>query len=233
MGQRVQVLVIKENKKGERKATFFHHQWGIGRAMYFGLLDLFMQDYYKDTFRKGYDYLSPARFGTSEKYSDITADVPRKVLEDIDPDQFATIAHVFDWGDNNNGGMVVYMKEDKEYEYYTSDFKVGFLLGPEDAHRIYDNGEEYNIGNDDESFARWLTPEEYGKMNGGSDYSDEEFVKIFNDFCRYFEITFFENTTTMEQNIAALKKLRNDYENYRKQFTGGEIPVDINNKKRF
>lgn len=224
MGQRVQVLVIKENKKGERKSTFFYHGWGIGRAMYFGLLDLFMQDYYKDTFRKGYDYLSPARFGTSEKYSDITANVPRKVLEDIDPDQFATIAHVFDWGDNNNGGMVVYMKENKEYDYYTSDFKVGFLLGPEDTHCVYDNGEEFNIGNDDESFARWLTPEEYGKMNGGSGYSDEEFVKIFNDFCRYFEITFFENTTTMEQNIAALEKLRNDYENYRKQFTGGEIP---------
>ena len=224
MGQRVQVLVIKENKKGERKSTFFHHQWGIGRIMYFGLIDLFMQDYNKDTFRKGYDYLSPARFGTNEKYYDITGDVPRKVLNNIDPDNFATIAHIFDWGDNNNGGMVVYMKEDKKYDYHRSDIKIGFLLGDEDTHHIYEDGDERNPDNDDEAFARWLTPEEYGKMNCGSDYSDEEFVKMFNDFCRYFDITFFENTTTMKENIVALKKLRNDFEEYREQFAGKEIP---------
>ena len=222
MGQRVQVLVIKENKRGERKATFFHHQWGIGRAMYFGLLDLFMQDYYKDIFRKDYNYLNRPRFVTNEKYYDITDDVPRKVLEDINPDDFATMVHVFDWGDNNNGGLVVYMKEDKKCEYHTSDFKIGFLLGPEDTHSVYED-EEYNIGNDDKAFARWLTPAEFGALNINSDYSDEEFIQIFIDFCKYFEITFFENKTTPEENLKALKDLRDEFEEYQKEF-GKDVP---------
>lgn len=222
MGQRVQVLVIKENKKGERKATFFHHQWGIGRAMYFGLLDLFMQDYYKDTFCNGYNYLNRPCFVTSRKYYDITDDVPRKVLENINPDDFATMAHVFDWGDNNNGGLVVYMKEDKKCEYHTSDFKIGFLLGPEDTHSVYEN-EEYNIGNDDEEFARWLTPAEYGALNINSDYADEEFIHIFEDFCKYFEIKYFENSTTMEENLSALKVLRDEFAKYEKEY-GNDVP---------
>ena len=47
MGQTTQVLVIKENNEGVKKATFFHNQWGYGRVMYLGFMDLFMQDYAK------------------------------------------------------------------------------------------------------------------------------------------------------------------------------------------
>lgn len=228
MGQRVQVLVIKENKKGERKSTFFHHQWGFGRLMYMGLIDLVMSDYNKETFKKDYDFLAPARFGTNEKFYDTTNEVPRKVLEDVDPENFATIAHVFDWGDNNNGGMVVHIKENKEHDYYSSDFKVGFLLGPEDTHGKYtgrDGSEkEYNIGNDDVEFSRWLTPAEYGKMNGGSDYSDDKFIKLFTDFCEYFDVEFFENKTTPEENIKALETIRSEYEEYEKEFGDDEVP---------
>ena len=211
MGQRTQVLIIKENNKGKRKCSFFHHQWGIGRVMYFGLMDLFMQDYCKDTFDKGYDYLSRPSFATSKRFYDLTDEVPAKVLEQVNPDNFATIAHVFDWGDNNNGGLVVYMRENK-IAYHTSDIKIGFLIGPEDTHSIW-NGEEYHVGNDDDAFVRWLTPSEYGALDINSDYADAEFVRIFNDFCNYFEISVFENKTTPEENLKALKALRSEFEN--------------------
>lgn len=229
MGQRTQVLVIKENKKGERKSTFFHHHWGYGRMMYMGLIDLVMSDYNKDIFKKGYDFLAPSHISTNEKFYDITSDVPRKVLEDVDPENFATIAHVFDWADNNNGGMVVYIKENKEHDYYKSHFKVGFLLGPSDAHyRVTDcDGieKEYNIGNDDMVFSRWLTPAEYGKMNGGSDYSDDKFINLFTDFCEYFDVEVFENKTTPEENIKALETIRAECEEYKKEFDNNSLTL--------
>lgn len=205
MGQRVQVLVIKDKNNGKRKVSFFHHQWGFGRCLYLGFLDLFIQDYHKDTFKKDYNFFD-TKFVTNSSYYDITADVPKRVLEAVNPDDFASCAHVFDWGNNNNGGMVVYIKEDK-VEYNMSKMKVGFLLGPEDRHRVYEN-EEYNIGNDDNDFARWLTPAEFGRMNGGSDYSDNDFVKIFNEWLKYFDIEVFENITSVEDNLKRIEELR-------------------------
>ena len=220
MGQRTQVLVIKENNKKERKVTFLHHQWGFGRMMYMALMDMFFQDYHKDTFKRGYSFLAPAAVATSSSFYDCTDEVPTKVLKDVDPNNFASIARVFDYGDNNNGGLVIYIKEKKK-EYDTSNFKIGFLLGWEDTYRKYEDGEEINVGHDKKPFLRWLTPEEYGKMNGGSDYSDEKFVRIFMRFCRYFGVKFFKNTTTPEENLAAVEILRGEYKEYEKKFKDG------------
>lgn len=189
MGQRTQVLVIKENNKGVKKNHFFHNQWGYGRVMYLGFMDLFMQDYAKDTFRNDYDF-HECKFGTSTKFSNENKYVPEDVLNKADINDLDSIRLVFDYGNNNNGGMVVYIKEDKD-NYNTSHFKVGFLLGSEDT-ESEENGKVYNKGNDKEKFARWLTPEEYGRMNGGSNYSDPEFVKIFTDFCEYFGVEYIQ-----------------------------------------
>lgn len=189
MGQRTQVLVIKENNKKQKKCYFFHYQWGFGRVMYMGLMDLFMQDYNKETFDRDYNFLD-CKFGTNKKFYDITNEVPQKVLDAVDVKNFDTIKAVFEHGDNNNGGMVVYIKENKT-EYHGSRFKVGFLLGYEDTEGEYE-GEIYNEGNDKEAFARWLSPEEYGRMNGGNEYSDKQFVAMFKKFCRYFGIKFFK-----------------------------------------
>lgn len=193
MGQRTQVLVIKENNKNEKKVHFFHHQWGFGRVMYLGLMDLFMQDYSKETFENGYNFFD-CSFKTSGKFYEITDEVPKEVLEAVDINNFDTIKKVFKYGDNNNGGMVVHIKED-ETDWYRSDFKVGFLLGYEDAESEYvdDDGnvEKYNEGNG-KAFERWLTPQEYGKLNGGSDYSDDLFLEMFDKFCKYFNIKYIE-----------------------------------------
>ena len=191
MGQRTQMLVLKENNKGERKAFFFHHQWGFGRTMYLTFMDIFTGDYFKETFAPGYNFLTADLLGaTKHKWDDITNGVPAGVIEAVDPDNFKSITDVFAYGDNNNGGMFVYIKED-ETSYRGATFKIGFLLGDADATYTY-NGKTNNVG-EGGAFARWLTPTEYGRMNGGNDFSDPEFIGIFNAFCKYFEITHYGN----------------------------------------
>lgn len=184
MGQRTQILVIKESKEGKRNCTFMHNQWGYGRQMYLAVIDLFMQDYNRDKFITS--FLEPAKIATNDKFYDVTDEVPSEVLEGVDPEKFETIKEVFEYGDNNNGGCVIYMKEREITEQ--TQFKIGFLLGQAD---IYDGEDESCYGNDREAFARWLSPSEYGRMNGGNDFSDEDFTQIYRMFCKYFEIESF------------------------------------------
>ena len=191
MGQRTQMLVLKENNKGERKAYFFHHQWGYGRNMYLTVMDIQTRDYFKETFAQGYSFLtSPILGATDTKWYDITKDIPVEVLNAVDPDNFKSITDVFAYGDNDNGGIFVYIKED-EVAYHGANIKIGFLLGDVDATYTY-NGKTTNVGAGG-AFARWLTPTEYGRMNGCNDFSDPEFIRIFNAFCKYFEITHYGN----------------------------------------
>ena len=129
----------------------------------------------KDTWKKDYSFLTPAAVATSSSFYDCTDEVPTKVLKDVDPNNFASIVRVFDYGDNNNGGLVIYIKE-KKTEYYRSNFKIGFLLGCEDTYRKYEDGEEINVGHDKKPFLRWLTPEEYGKMNGADSNQYQYFM---------------------------------------------------------
>ena len=187
MGQRTQVLVIKENTNGVKKATFFHHQWGFGRVMYLGLMDLLIQECAKDPSAKDYDF-HECKFGTSQKFYNMNEYVPNDVLSKADINDLDSIRSVFAYGDNDNGGMVVYIKEDKN-KCHLSHFKVGFLLGSEDIEMEWFTKNEYKV-NDKAPFERWLTPEEYGEMNGGRVYSDPEFVKIFTDFCEYFGVEY-------------------------------------------
>lgn len=86
--------------------------------------------------------------------------------------------------------MVVYIKENPTENYLTSQFKVGFLMGFEDEYctSTYDN-KTYNKRNIGEKpFSRWLTPVEYGRINGGNKYSDENFIEMVYKFCEYFKI---------------------------------------------
>ncbi len=185
MGQRTQVLIIKENNKGERESRFYHLQWGFGRAMYFTFMDLFLNDYNKDTFKGDYNFfnLTPT---TNSRLYDITDDVNKEVLAKADPNDLSTIRNVFDYGDNNNGGLVIYVKENQD-KYNLSEFKIGFLLGDEDAYTYDENDKRQEI---EQPFARYLTPQEYGEMNGGSCYSDPDFTAMFDSFCKYFEVEY-------------------------------------------
>ena len=188
MGQRTQIIVIKENNKGEVRKTVWHHQWGFGRIMYLALMSLYIGDYNKDTWAEGYDFFNTS-FPLIPKLINVTDEVPKDILEQANVNDLASIRQVIDYCDNNNGAMVVYIKENPT-NYMTSQFKVGFLMGFEDEYYTStDDNKTYNKRNIGEKpFSRWLTPVEYGRINGGNEYSDEDFIEMVYKFCEYFDI---------------------------------------------
>ena len=201
MGQRTQIIVIKENNKGEVRKTVWHHQWGFGRIMYLALMSLYIGDYNKDTWAEGYDFFNTS-FPLIPKLINVTDDVPKDILEQANVNDLASIRQVIDYCDNNNGAMVVYIKENPTENYLTSQFKVGFLMGLEDEYytSTYDN-KTYNKRNIGEKpFSRWLTPVEYGRINGGNKYSDENFIEMVYKFCEYFEIDTIKEDKPVEEN---------------------------------
>ena len=200
MGQRTQIIVIKENNKGEVRKTVWHHQWGFGRIMYLALMSLYIGDYNKDTWAEGYDFFNTS-FPLIPKLINVTDEVPKDILEQANVNDLASIRQVIDYCDNNNGAMVVYIKENPT-NYMTSQFKVGFLMGLEDEYytSTYDN-KTYNKRNIGEKpFSRWLTPVEYGRINGGTKYSDENFTEMVYKFCEYFEIETLKEDKSVEEN---------------------------------
>ena len=200
MGQRTQIIVIKENNKGEVRKTVWHHQWGFGRIMYLALMSLYIGDYNKDTWAEGYDFFNTS-FPLIPKLINVTDGVPKDILEQANVNDLASIRQVIDYCDNNNGAMVVYIKENPT-NYMTSQFKVGFLMGLEDEYytSTYDN-KTYNKRNIGEKpFSRWLTPVEYGRINGGNKYSDEDFIEMVYKFCEYFEIDTLKEDKPVEEN---------------------------------
>ena len=201
MGQRTQIIVIKENNKGEVRKTVWHHQWGFGRIMYLALMSLYIGDYNKDTWAEGYDFFNTS-FPLIPKLINVTDEVPKDILEQANVNDLASIRQVIDYCDNNNGAMVVYIKENPTENYLTSQFKVGFLMGLEDEYytSTYDN-KTYNKRNIGEKpFSRWLTPVEYGRINGGNKYSDENFTEMIYKFCEYFEIETLKEDKSVEEN---------------------------------
>ena len=199
MGQRTQIIVIKENNKGEVRKTVWHHQWGFGRIMYLALMSLYIGDYNKDTWAEGYDFFNTS-FPLIPKLINVTDEVPKDILEQANVNDLASIRQIIDYCDNNNGAMVVYIKENPT-NYMTSQFKVGFLMGLEDEYytSTYDNEtyNERNIG--EKAFSRWLTPVEYGRINGGNEYSDEDFIEMVYKFCEYFEIETLKEDKSVEE----------------------------------
>ena len=201
MGQRTQIIVIKENNKGEVRKTVWHHQWGFGRIMYLALMSLYIGDYNKDTWAEGYDFFNTS-FPLIPKLINVTDEVPKDILEQANVNDLASIRQVIDYCDNNNGAMVVYIKENPTENYLTSQFKVGFLMGFEDEYctSTYDN-KTYNKRNIGEKpFSRWLTPVEYGRINGGNKYSDEDFIEMVYKFCEYFDIETIKEDKSVEEN---------------------------------
>lgn len=173
MGQRTQILLVKENNEGKRQIEVYHNQWGYGRNMYLALMDCVIKDYGKNTCNDDYDFFKTHGID-SENWSNMTREIDKETIDNVNLDDIATVKDVFDQCDNNNGGMVIYVKEGKQ-KYNTANFKTGFLLGPEDCC---------------DPFEEWASPQEYGENNGGADFSDDEFVEMFDKFCKYFDIEY-------------------------------------------
>ncbi len=125
---------------------------------------------YQEVIRKfPFDFL-----GKEYVFSDIFHDYKEVAPPDVN--NIKEVKALFNTCDNNNGGLVIFIKKGGLLEEYT--VKIGFLLGEETDYE--DEG--------DGPFTRYVTPDEYGERGGGSSYSDKGFVEIFNSYCNYFHI---------------------------------------------
>lgn len=206
MGQRVNIILIVEDKEENKKVTVYHDQWGIGRKSLLNLLSIhhaFYNKGYNDKFIEVVN-LDPKRSDVYNEYefyydkenvqkeNDIRFPfenflVPKWIGEFIN-------SHC----DNNNGAMVVYVKEKKTDNpfMFDYDFKYGFLLGSEDAYHVYEwegkdevcNEENKHFG---DAFSRWLTLDEWCGLDINKTYADEEFKEIIQKYATYFEFETF------------------------------------------
>lgn len=189
MGQRTQVAIIIENKTNNTNTLkVYHDQWGIGRKQYMLLMDLVNKFFLQGTrydMSKFDDY-----FGIDnpdnplEWKKKIDAEMVQKLLTPEGADKF-----IFSHCDNNNGGLVVHAVVNNWGERDKSFLEFGFLLGSENEYSTF-GGTEFNLENKDygPAFSRWLSAEEYAGLRCNKEYTEKNFMKMFNEFIKYFEV---------------------------------------------
>lgn len=126
MAQRSQMLIQTVNNKGEKKNRLYHLRWEVGRTMFLQLMDLYLSDYFKDCFQRDYSVFDVTKL-TKHAY-DITDEVD--IPEDLDINNIEQVKSIFEHCDNNNGGMVIQVTEDK-VDYHGFHYLVGLVLGYE------------------------------------------------------------------------------------------------------
>lgn len=207
MGQRTQIIYQKVANNGQKTTKVYHLQWGYGRQMPLHFMRLVIDDYMKKaTFAKDYNFLNenvismhfyetvditkffienPAYIEKRLQEEGLTDERREELLERLleakDFVEFLKVCDITDAKqvarllyecDNNNGAMLIQAHEGK-YEYDSTKFTIGFMFGYEDFDNAYD---------------KIVSAEEYLSKHGGSEYSDEEFRKMFKDFCDYFGV---------------------------------------------
>lgn len=199
MGQRVNIIVATEDKKGKR-VNVYHDQWGIGRKCLLHLTTLNYAVYnlsypYTLTEMNTLDNINKNLFNEYENRYDTngvilpgktgnsfpqTVDVPFENF--LDPKSVGEFVNKN--CDNNNGAMVVHIKNTmKEGDFMPNiEFKFGFLLGSEDAY------DDKRFG---EAFERWLTLDEWCSLPINHEYADDAFKKIISDYIKYFDLESF------------------------------------------
>ena len=166
MGQRTNLLLSMENKAGARLNKVYHLQWGYGKIMPVLLLNI----------------LSGQYIGVGkEKQEFFTSAVPKTdELDELQQDyscfdytQLEDCQKVFHHCDNNNGALVLCIKE-RGVLYRLQDVKYGFLLGPED------------LPHNEAPFSRWVTLEEFLTHQPGHKDIDAFFARVFNQMMQFF-----------------------------------------------
>lgn len=216
MGQRTSVIIVTENKNGRRNVKVYHDQWGIGRKSFLDLMTIanavYNLDYDADICEQAFIPKNVSRafqiyeleydgdgacyqFRDSENQGEAlnAAEAPewKDWFESKGVGEF--IRH---WCDNNNGGMVVYIKETKDESGWRGEchIEAKWLLGTEDEFGEYErfNGEKEfcNVENEcfGEAYSMFLTANEYAGLDINRSYADEEFMNVVTGFCKYFEI---------------------------------------------
>ena len=163
MGQRTQVLLKTIGKDGAEEYKGIHYQWGFGRVMprvLMAMLDTayLMHDYDVSVHKKfalphrsdWQNVLGGKELKRLNKSGGINVNNPQEVFQKF-----------FKHQDNNNGGMVVEVIEDKE-RLDTYHVRLGFFTGRED---------------DRDAFQNYVSPRKY--MEQFKCYCKEEFIKAF------------------------------------------------------
>ena len=142
MGQRTQLLLQIEWRSGVRLNKVYHLQWGYCKKLPMAFLHILSSRYFHpeeaDIFQAFNDVLKKMGGMVDIDARDWSI-YDFKKLEDCQK----ALGHC----DNNNGAMVVIVKEHQD-EYTYPNFNLGFLLGPEGLEG-------------DSAFSRWITTEEF------------------------------------------------------------------------
>lgn len=187
MGQRTAFLIKRTYWDGKVNVRLVHHQWGIGRVMHNNFIKAFME---MVTYR-GFQEKTLKDFMTiiDDKYSLYLEKNFRKGSKGI-PDVFdkKVIKRYFNKTDNNNGGMIIEIKEkqtDKQpWGLDIESVKIGFVVGWEECEYDYKNDKWV----DEKPFERLYTGEKYVKISCDGEYAYPEFLEMWNGFIKNFDI---------------------------------------------
>lgn len=195
MGQRTAFLIKRTYWNGDVNIRLVHHQWGIGRVMH----NHFIKDFMEMVTDRSFQGKTLKDFMTiiDEKNSLYLEENYKKDSTDI-PNIFAkrTIRKYFNQTDNNNGGMLIEIKEKpsetKPYCLEVDDLKISFVVGYEECD--YDYDKHKYLG--EKPFSTLYTGEEYVKISCDGQYAFPEFLDMWRGFIKQYEIE--ELTDTKE-----------------------------------
>ena len=156
MGQRTNLLFQIEGRTGARLNRVYHFQWGYRKKLPMAFLHLLSSRYFRP------DEMDIFTFFPQVLKLDGLKLINSRDWSKYDFNKLEDCQEALGHCDNNNGAMVVIVKEHKN-EYTYPNFNVGFLLGPEDV-----EGES--------AFSRWVSTEEF--MQHQPQY-DEKYDDIF------------------------------------------------------
>ncbi len=188
MGQRTAFLIKRTYWNGKVNVRLVHHQWGIGRVMHNNFMRAFME---MVTYR-GFEEKTLKDFMTiiDDKHSLYKEQDFRKNTKSI-PNVFdkKVIKRYFNKTDNNNGGVIIDIKEKpsdkKPWGLDVESVKIGFIIGDEECDYNYDL-HKY-IG--EKPFEKLYSGEEYVKISCSGEYAYPEFLEMWQGFIKNFEIT--------------------------------------------
>lgn len=206
MGQRVNIILAVEDKENKKKVYVYHDQWGIGRKSLLNLMSIhhaFYNKPYGESITETVN-LDPSRSGVYLEYEfnydknnkqDKNDKVEYKFEDFLIPDKAGDF--IDKYCDNNNGAMVVHIKETDNGTWNPDvSFKVGFLLGHEDEYHTYDYKGEVEVYNKEnekygKAFSKWLSLEDWCNLDINSTYADNDFKSIIETYMKYFEFDTF------------------------------------------
>lgn len=178
MGQRTAFLIKRTFWNGDANVRLVHHQWGIGRVMHNNFMRAFME---MVTYR-GFEEKTLKDFMTiiDDKHS-LYVERTFKKSNRYQPNVFHknTIKRYFNKTDNNNGGMIIEIKEKpsdkKPWGLNIESVRIGFVVGWEECE--YDYKTDKYIG--EKPFEKLYTGEEYVKISCSGEYAYPEFLEMW------------------------------------------------------